>query len=118
MPIQMQFFEGLMHAVLFIAKTSVQSDNVIVLFILWFFAINTVGHYFKILKIIWVWFRSIGSIVTIFTLFVNESILDINYPELLTAVIYDINAYSMKWKRCSKTIGGENVEYTLNFTKY
>ena len=30
------------------------------------------------------------------TLFVNESILDINYPELLTAVIYDINAY----KKC------------------
>ena len=33
-PIQMPFFEALMHAVLFIAKTSVQSDNVTVLFIL------------------------------------------------------------------------------------
>ena len=58
MPIQMRFFEGLMHAVLFIAKTSVQSDNITVLFILCFFAINTVGHYFKILKITqvyWSW---------------------------------------------------------------
>ena len=54
MPIQMRFFEGLMHAVLFIAKTSVRSDNITVLFILCFFAINTVGHYFKILKIVWV----------------------------------------------------------------
>ena len=35
-----------------------------------------------------------------YTLFVNESILDINYPELLTLVIYDINAY----KKCLKKL--------------